>query len=73
MAAKNTFVCANPDDLTVQGSYQREVGQLIFVDVAKCVNGTDPAAGSTCKSSEEIDRYFAKKYFQVLQNQVRFD
>lgn len=59
----------DPDELVVSGGYDKEISQVIFVDVVKCVNATE----YDCKSDEEIEKYFSKKMFQILQNQVRFD
>ena len=56
------------DELEVFGTIGSLEGQVVDVDIVKCV-GDD----NYCKSDEEIRAYFASQYMHILKNQIRFD
>ena len=59
-AAKHLFVCVDPEEMVVQGGYDKQVAQIIYIDVVKCT-GKD-----YCRPQDEIEKFFTQSLFQVL-------
>ena len=53
--------------MEVQGNDAAQTGQFIYIDIVKCTGSEE------CRSDEEIKKYFASRYINLMSNQIRFD
>lgn len=61
-------LCLN-DDFKIGGFWDEEKLNYLQISINKCVNGSD----ITCKSNDEIQRFFSDKYFSYWIEQNSFD
>lgn len=65
------FLCIEPKDMYIHGSYDSYTSRLLNVQLIKCNNET--RVEKDCAPPEEITSFLRNKFFITLANQITFN